>query len=71
MGPAMDLRRLPGPSAPRRRGRRATDQPVTPIHTAPFVAQVAGLSIPPGQAKAAYPDPDVPPPAGLFRDWKV
>lgn len=55
MGNPMDLRRLSGPSADRRFGRRATDAAASfRGYAATFVAQVAGLSLPSRPRTGAY-----------------
>ncbi|MDX2233806.1 MAG: hypothetical protein NW200_04845 [Hyphomonadaceae bacterium] len=73
----MDLRLLTGPddarpAPPRRFGRRAGDRAgKAPVYAAPFVAQVAGLSLPKGAAEGGYRDTAPTAPTGLVTDAKV
>ena len=65
----MDLRRLPPPDAERRFGRRASDGELQArYHTAAFVAQVAGLSLPAGSRIGAYGVAPPTAPAGFVAD---
>lgn len=67
----MDPRALPAIEGKRRFGRRAGDAALRPaLYTAPFVAQVAGLSMPAGAAPAGYTAAPTPP-KGLIADRKA
>jgi hypothetical protein len=70
----MDPRRLTGPvSADRPFGRRAGDSArPAQIHSAAFVAQVAGLSLPEGSPRPAQTYlPEPAPPVGLVKDARA
>lgn len=68
----MDLRHLPAPGSERRFGRRASDgETQARHHTAAFVAQVAGLSLPGRDGLGGYSASALSPPPGLVTNLKA